>query len=158
MNQVVVGVVTFLLGVVLIVLVFNMVYPYIQQKAAQERFYAAKSAAIALSDAIEKVVEAGVGSATTVKISLPPNTVVISGPNSIRFVVYGAPQYQAAVNITNGTITYVGIVPRGSAVEVQVNATSGWTFTTKGVSVAGRENTVLVNYTKAYNVEIDWEG
>ncbi len=158
MNQVVVGVVAFLLGVALIVIVFNIVYPYIQHRAAEERFYAARAAAIALSDIIEKVTEAGVGSAATVRISLPPNTVVISGPNSIRFVVYGAPPYQAAVNVTSGAVTYVGIVPKGSAVEVQINATSGWTFTTTGVSIAGRENTVLVNYTRAYQVELDWEG
>lgn len=158
MKDVVVGVLVFLLGIVLIVLAVNFIYPYIQRSAAEQQFFAVKSAAIAMSEGIERVIAAGVGSATTVKISLPPNTVVISGPRSVRFVIWGGPPYQRAVNITNGSITYVGVVPKGTTLEIQVNVTSGWSLIVEGTSMAGRENNALISYVEPYKVKISWRG
>ncbi|MGB9631646.1 MAG: hypothetical protein ACPL09_06710, partial [Candidatus Methanodesulfokora sp.] len=60
MNDVVVGVLVFLFGIILIVMAVNFIYPYIQQRAAEQQFFAVKSAAIAISDGIERVVSAGV--------------------------------------------------------------------------------------------------
>ncbi|RSN72255.1 MAG: hypothetical protein DSO07_13120 [Thermoproteota archaeon] len=158
MSNVVVGVLVFLLGIVLIIMAVNFIYPYIQQRAAEQQFFAVKSAAITMSEGIERVVAAGVGSATTVKISLPPNTVVISGPSSVRFVMWGGPPYQHAVNITNGSVTYVGVVPKGTSLEIQVNMTSGWTLVVEGTSMAGRENNALISYVEPYKVKISWRG
>ncbi|MGB9631527.1 MAG: hypothetical protein ACPL09_06090, partial [Candidatus Methanodesulfokora sp.] len=88
----------------------------------------------------------------------PPNTVVISGLRSVRFVVWGGPPYQHAVNITNGSITYVGVVPKGTSLEIQVNVTSGWTLVVEGVSVAGKENNVMISYIEPYKVKVSWRG
>jgi type II secretory pathway pseudopilin PulG len=173
-HNVVVNLAYFVLALIIIATAFAFMYPYVQSASARQKFDAVLKAAIAISNAIDNVVQAGVNSSTTVSINLPDNAVVkVVNPSddyngSIIFTVYGGPPYQGTVIAYNGSLSWVCIVPKGTYLEVQVNTsikvgstrvppTDGWNITAEGgLSRAGQQNTVRIDYLRPYVVGIKW--
>jgi type II secretory pathway pseudopilin PulG len=171
-HNVVVNLAYFVLALIIVATAFAFMYPYVQSVSARQKFDAVLKAAIAISNAIDNVVQAGVNSSTTVSINLPDNAVVkVVNPSgdyngSVIFTVYGGPPYQGTVIAYNGSLSWVCIVPKGTYLEVQVNTSikvdstivrRGWNITGEGgLSRAGQQNTVRIDYLRPYVVGIRW--
>ena len=162
-ENVVVNLAYFVLALIIVAVAFSFMYPYVQRAGEKQKFDAVLRAAIAISNAIDNVVQAGVNSSTTVSISLPDNAVakVVNSSGdysgSIIFVIYGGPPYQRNVTAYNGSLSRVCIVPKGTYLEVQVNITREWKIKAEGgMSRSGQQNTVRIDYLKPYVIGIKW--
>jgi len=166
-HDVVVNLAYFVLALIIVATAFAFMYPYVQSAGARQKFEAVLRAAIAISNAIDNVVQAGVNSSTTVSMNLPDNAVAkVVNPSgnytgSVIFTVYGGPPYQGTVIAYNGSMSWVCIVPKGTYLEVQVNTSikqgssinrSGCNITAEGgLSRSGQQNTVRIDYLRYAN-------
>jgi len=180
-HDVVVNLAYFVLALIIVATAFAFMYPYVQSAGARQKFEAVLKAAIAISNAIDNVVQAGVNSSTTVSMNLPDNAVAkVVNPSgsytgSVIFTVYGGPPYQGTVIAYNGSMSWVCIVPKGTYLEVQVNTSikegssikrsvpNGWCNITAegGLSRSGQQNTVRIDYLRyleqsKYVIGIRW--
>ena len=173
-ENVVVNLAYFVLALIIVAVAFSFMYPYVQRASEKQKFDAVLRAAIAISNAIDNVVQAGVNSSTTVSISLPDNAVAkVANPfggynGSIIFVIYGGPPYQGKVIAYNGSLSWVCIVPKGTYLEVQVNTSikwdstierrgRGWNITAEGgMSRSGQQNIVRIDYLKPFVIGVKW--
>jgi type II secretory pathway pseudopilin PulG len=169
-HDIVVNLAYFVLALIIVAAAFSFMYPYVQSAGARQKFDAVLRAAIAISNAIDNVVQAGVNSSTTVSISLPDNVVVkVVNPSgnyngSVVFTVYGGPPYQGIVIIYNSSLSHVCIVPKGTYLEVQVNTSIAgenprgkWNITSEGgTSRAGQQNIVRIDYLRKQVIGIKW--
>jgi type II secretory pathway pseudopilin PulG len=169
-ENVVVNLAYFVLALIIVATAFAFMYPYVQRAGEKQKFDAVLRAAIAISNAIDNIVQAGVNSSTTVSISLPDNAVVkVVNPSdnyngSVIFTIYGGPPYQGKVIAYNGSLSWVCVVPRGTYLEVQVNTSikedstikrRGWNITAEGgMSRAGQQNLVRVDYLRPFVIGV----
>ena len=133
-----------ILGLVIILVAYNLFFPLIEERQRETNFVQARNLALELHDAIESVAASGRGTQTTIRFQVPSEVVIHAGfgqevNKTIWIRLKNPPKWSGSVVIATGAVTVVNQTIADSQIVFKISSMGDWNLTLSGTVPSGAE-------------------